>query len=121
MILTKENTLHLYHYCVEIADALRPFLNIHNYNDADPSFWIPKLTQFEKIISDILQLSEKPSDEVEFLKSDYNPNFIREAHLRIFTNIISGEIFGLDDAAEHFQAANELTKQALKILYGVEL
>ena len=55
MEFTKENILHLHHYCVEIADALRPILGTHNYNNAEPTYWIPKLTQFEKIISDILE------------------------------------------------------------------
>jgi len=55
MEFNKENALKLYHYCTEIADALRPFLNTDQYDKAEPEYWIPKLSEFEKIISDILE------------------------------------------------------------------
>lgn len=55
MKLTKENTLKLYHYCVSIADALRPFLNTPNdFEKAESEYWIPKLTEFEAVIDSIL-------------------------------------------------------------------
>ena len=69
MQLTNENTLSLYHFCVHIADALRPILNTHNYNDADPSYWIPKLTQFEQIIKEILETSDSDSLEIKKLNN----------------------------------------------------
>jgi hypothetical protein len=54
MVLTKENSLQLYHYCTCIADAIRPFLNSNPLPEADPIYWIPKLTEFEAIIDSIL-------------------------------------------------------------------
>jgi hypothetical protein len=60
--LTKENTLKLYHYCTEIADALRPFLNRSNiYSQADPEYWIHKLTEFKAVIDSMLPL-EVPNE-----------------------------------------------------------
>lgn len=53
--LDRENTLKMYHYCTEIADALRPFLNTPDiYSQADPQYWIEKLTEFKTVIDSIL-------------------------------------------------------------------
>ena len=53
--LNRENTLKLYHYCTEIADALRVFLNTPGfYDNAEPEYWIPKLTEFKAVIDSIL-------------------------------------------------------------------
>ena len=113
--LDRENTLKLYHYCTEIADALRPFLNTPDiYSQADPAFWLPKLTEFKEIIRGMLP----PDMKMEF---SITPEFIKEAHLRIFSNILSQQNLNNLDSFTQILMANNITKQAIKELYGVEL
>jgi hypothetical protein len=55
MVLTKENSLKLYHYCTSIADALRPLLNNDdNFKRVEPEYWINSLTGFQAVIDSIL-------------------------------------------------------------------
>lgn len=60
--LTYENSLKLYHYCVSIADAIRPFLNGVSITEADPEYWQPKLIEFKQVLSDILHSPELPKE-----------------------------------------------------------
>jgi len=70
MELNKENSLHLYHYCSEITDALRPILNTPDL-PINNEYWFDTLLRFRTLIDGIL--GEK---SVEFTK--------------LFTTILNG-------------------------------
>ena len=61
MQLTQENTTLLFHYCKEIAAALRPVLNTKQYNNVDENYWIEKLSEFKEILLQILEIENLPS------------------------------------------------------------
>ena len=60
MQLTQENTALLFHYCKEIADALRPILNTKQFNNVDDNYWIEKLSEFKNILLQILETETFP-------------------------------------------------------------
>lgn len=74
MQFNKETTLHLYHYCTEIADALRKYLNTDdNFDKAEPEYWLPKLSQFKEVISIILD-NPKTENQTSFLVDLFGEN-----------------------------------------------
>jgi len=61
MQLTQENSTLLFHYCKEIADALRPILNTKQFDNVDENYWIEKLSEFKNILLQILETENLPS------------------------------------------------------------
>ena len=61
MQLTQENTTLLFHYCKEIADALRPILGTEQFDNVDKNYWIEKLSEFKEILLQILEIENLPS------------------------------------------------------------
>ena len=59
MELNQESASTLFHYCNEMANALRGVLNTNKYNDIDKAYFEEKLIQFVKIIEDILHCEVK--------------------------------------------------------------
>jgi len=113
MEFNQENSSTLFHYCNELADALRGVLNIQQYNSVDQIFWEQKLNELKRIINNIL---DEEKTEIRNITDD----FIREAHLRIFSNVLSSTVME-EPYLEDILNANEITKLALKELYGIKL
>lgn len=64
MNLTKKNSLHLYHYCTSIQDALRPYLNTPETPVTNNLYWIDSLTRFKKVLNDILGDDDKELSKI---------------------------------------------------------
>lgn len=57
-----ENSSTLFHYCNELADALRGVLNTQQYNSVDQIFWEQKLNELKIIIDNILDPVESENE-----------------------------------------------------------
>jgi hypothetical protein len=80
MKLTQENSILLYHYCTEIADALRPILNTKQFDNVDENYWIEKLSEFKNILLQILESETFPSPAPIPLIDPENP-FLKLANI----------------------------------------
>ena len=113
MEFTNESASTLFHYCFELSDALRPVIGSKQYDSVDKKFWIDKLTELKNIVDGILDNHKITIDD----------EFIKIAHLRIFSNALNSLLKDSPDINLDGDIinANKITKLALKELYGVEL
>jgi len=113
MKFTNESASTLFHYCFELSDALRPVIGSKQYDSIDKKFWIDKLTELKNIVDGILGNNKITIDD----------EFIKYAHLGIFIQALNSFLIEplYINWNEDIIKANQITKLALKELYGVEL
>ena len=111
-----ETTSTLFHFCNELANALRAPLNTGKFQDMDVEYWQDKLTEFKIVIDSILNNDKK------ILSLEMTPEFINNAHLEIFTKLLLKlEFDSMELNKSIIVYCNDLTKLAMIELYGVEL
>jgi len=110
MELTKKNSLHLYHYCTSITDALRPYLNAPEVGEIDKEYWVSSLTRFKKVIETIL---------------GDNSNSYQELHKTILNGLLANKDFRClssiilkDDIKKIIDLSFEITKDVWNDLHG---
>ena len=117
MEMNQESASTLFHYCNEIANALRGVLNTHKFEDMDQSFWNSKLSEFKIIIEDIL--GDDPTIKEGFQKA----NHILATRDKIFCQTLKSLIKNQPDLKVErcIEISNDVANDSIEKLYGVKL